>query len=114
MFFDKEGMISMLNNKQKKIVHRRWLIISIIIAVIITLLGLWTFTAAIAFMVLVIYIFYWGFLWLVDWLSGEDLRNPHYHGPDNSDSKSDSVSDTLWDIELLHSLQHHDHFHDDD
>ena len=56
-----------------------------------------------------------GIGWLITWLSGEDLTNPNnWHAPD--EHHDDSVSDTLWDIETLHAMHHHDdnyaHYHD--
>ena len=108
----------MLNDKQKEILHHRWLVFGIIVAIIITLLGLWEFLLMIAAGLLFFYLFFWCFYRIGDWLSGEDMRNPSHNKvhdePDESDH--DSVSDTLWDIETLHAMHHHDdsyaHYHD--
>ena len=60
----------------------------------------------------------WLFFRICYWLSGEDMRNPSQGGAHNDldESDHDSVSDTLWDIETLHALQHHNddyaHYHD--
>lgn len=108
----------MLNDKQKEILHHRWLVFGIIVAIIITLLGLWEFLLMIAAGLLFIYLFFWCFYRIVDWLSGEDMRNPSHNEvhDEPNESDHDSVSDTLWDIETLHALQHHNddyaHYHD--
>ena len=98
------------NDKQKEILHHRWLVFGIIVAIIITLLGLWEFLLMITEGFLFIYLFFWCFYRIGDWLSGEGMRNPsnnEVHDEPN-ESDHDSVSDTLWDIETLHALQHHD------
>lgn len=107
----------MLNDKQKEILHHRWLVFGIIAAIIITLLDLWEFLLYIVGCFLICYFMLWLFFRICYWLSGEDMRNPSkgvHDDPDESDH--DSVSDTLWDIETLHALQHHNddyaHYHD--
>ena len=109
------GVIIMLNDKQKKIVHHRWVIFAIIIAVLITVLGLWPIVFYFGAGLLMLYLAIEGIGWLITWLSGEDLTNPNNrHATD--EHHDDSVSDTLWDIETLHAMHHHDdsyaHYHD--
>lgn len=48
----------MLNDKQKEILHHLWLVFGIIVAIIITLLGLWEFLLMIAAGLLFIYLFF--------------------------------------------------------
>lgn len=105
----------MLNDKQKEIVHHRRVIFAIIIAILVTLLGLWPVIFYFGAGLLMLYLVLGGISWLITWLSGDDLTNPtNRHAPD--ENNDDSVSDTLWDIETLHAMQHHDdsyaHYHD--
>ncbi|MGN1279647.1 MAG: hypothetical protein ACI4T4_03065 [Limosilactobacillus sp.] len=98
----------MLNDKQKAIVHHRWLVFAIVVAIIITLLGLWEFVLYIAGGLLILYLALEGIAWLISWLSGADLNSSGGHVPaDPDEADRDSVSDTLWDIETMHAMQHH-------
>lgn len=111
----RRGVVTMLNDKQKGIVRHRRVIFAIIIAILITLLDLWPVVFFFGAGLLMLYLVLGGISWLITWLSGEDLTNPnHRHAPD--ENRDNSVSDTLWDIETLHAMHHHDdsyaHYHD--
>lgn len=96
------------------ITRRRWLIflaiVAVIVAVIITWLGLWI----IVFYLFNGYLMIAGFLalidWLIDWLCGEDV-NPYGRrgqpSPHGDDENHESTSDTLWNLWFLdHWINH--------
>lgn len=88
------------------ITRRRWLIFLVIVAGIITWLGLWI----IVFYLFVGYLMIAGFLALIDWLCGEDV-NPYGRrdqpSPHGDDENHESTSDTLWNLWFLdHWINH--------
>ena len=59
------GIVIMLNDKQKKIVYHRWVLFALIIAVLITVLGLWPIVFWFGAGLLMLYLTLEGIDWLI-------------------------------------------------
>ena len=85
------------------IIRRRWIIFLVIWAVIVTLLYLWI----VVFYFAGVIVFIMGFMWLIDWLCGEDVHPDGAKRPDG-DQEPSQEEQTMWDIFTLDQFMHHD------
>lgn len=119
---EKEKGRNMRPEQRKHILHRRWAIVLIIIAILATLLHAWFLVLmfVVAFVIyplalkLIVYI--------LGWIAGDDLgpdQRPNKINPNASDQRND-VSDTMWDIYTTDQIIKHNpynndnNFHDND
>ncbi len=93
-------MIPMMSEEQKKILHRRWLIVGIITVIGITYLHLWLIVWGFVLLILMLA----GLAWFIRWITGADLTggDGSYHQPSNEE-------ETMWDIYTFDQIFNHDH-----
>lgn len=109
-------MLMIDNNQRKKIMHRRWLIVAIVMIILIIWLDLWEF------ILLIFELFLFGYLlwWIVKWLTGMDIDDRNLREVNKNRAKKGlppvnthegqedhGVSDTLWDIFTLNQIFNH-------
>lgn len=104
------------NNQRKKIMHRRWLITTVIAIIIITWLGLWEFIS----WIIEAFLLYCVLWWIVMWVTGMDIDNHNLREVNKNRAKQGlppvnthegqedhEVSDTLWDIFTFNQMFNH-------
>ena len=89
----------MNEDDRKQILRRRRIIFVIIVAIIITILELWQALLGILLAGIFFYVIFRGFLFIVDWMSGNDLGFSSRKGkPGEHNQGANDIENTMWDI----------------